>query len=65
MLRELFSFTKWTAAMIRFLKTVFQRLYTAKEIAATIEKHLIKPPLPPEWYDVAQSARDRQERGAG
>jgi hypothetical protein len=49
--------------MRRFLKTVFQKPYTSQELAATIEAHLIRPPFPKEWYEVAQSVRDKNGRG--
>lgn len=46
-----------------FAKALLQRPFTREEIAASIEKHLIKPPLPDEWYEVAQLARSRQGKG--
>ena len=49
--------------MKRMFKAVFQQPYTMREISAAIERHLIKPPFPPEWYEVAQSVKDADGRG--
>jgi hypothetical protein len=49
--------------MKRMFKAAFQQPYTPREIAATIETHLIKPPFPGKWYDVAQSVKDKNGRG--
>ena len=49
--------------MKRIFKAVFHQPYTAKELATTIERHLIRPPFPRDWYDVAQSLKDSRGRG--
>jgi hypothetical protein len=43
----------------RFAKVILQRPFTREEVAESIEKHLIKPPMPDDWYRVAQLVRSR------
>jgi len=49
--------------MRRMYKAVFKQPYTSQELAATVEAYLIQPPLPNEWYDVAQLMMDKDGRG--